>query len=82
MAVRMAARRLRTAGTYLVFDVCAACGARAAAYEALFVQRRAAAKALFFAIRTSLVPVFLRGDVCQSSQLRVAVREACLGLAL
>jgi hypothetical protein len=30
-----------------IFDVCAACGARAAAYEALFVQRRAAAKALF-----------------------------------
>ena len=35
------------AGSYLVFDFCAACGARAAAYQALFVQRRAAAKALF-----------------------------------
>ena len=29
------------------FNLWAACGARAAAYEALFVQRRAAAKALF-----------------------------------
>ena len=45
--VRMAARR-RAAGRVLcVFDFCAACGARAAAYQALFVQRRAAAKALF-----------------------------------
>ncbi len=43
----MAARRRAAAGPYLVFDSCAACGARAAAYQALFVQRRAAAKALF-----------------------------------
>ena len=43
----MAARR-RAAGRVLcVFDFCAASGARAAAYQALFVQRRAAAKALF-----------------------------------
>ena len=43
----MAARRRAAAGTYLIFDFCAACGARAAAYQALFVQRRAAAKPLF-----------------------------------
>ena len=43
----MAARR-RAAGRVLCnFNFCAACGARAAAYQALFVQRRAAAKALF-----------------------------------
>ena len=64
--VRRAALPLLVARSYLVFDFCAACGARAAAYEALFVQRRAAAKALFcnsYIFRTSLVPVVLRGDV-------------------
>ena len=45
---RPRAARRRAAGRVLcVFDFCAACGARAAAYQALFVQRRAAAKALF-----------------------------------
>ena len=46
-----------------IFDVCAACGARAAAYEALFVQRRAAAKALFLQIALAWVPVGLFLDV-------------------
>ena len=45
--VRRAALPLLVARSYLVFDFCAAGGARAAAYQALFVQRRAAAKALF-----------------------------------
>ena len=74
----MAARR-RAAGRVLcVFDFCAACGARAAAYQALFVQRRAAAKALFCKC-TSLAPFFLREDVYWSSQLCVVEREACWG---
>ena len=61
--VRRAALPLLVARSYLVFDFCAACGARAAAYEALFVQRRAAAKALFLQIALAWVPVGLFLDV-------------------
>ena len=58
-----AARRLRTAGSYLVFDVCAACGARAAAYEALFVQRPSGCQGFVLQIALTWVPVGLFLDV-------------------
>ena len=61
------------------FNLWAACGARAAAYEALFVQRRAAAKALFLQFVLAWVPAALPLDVYQSSNLCVVVRDACWG---